>query len=355
VTAENTEETMTLVAATGAPTLHEPSGAGHVTEQTRDNAELLAIPEVLNGDSEALVGTLGKGLDYVRGELGPGLVEDRIGIPLSGDGLVGERAGNFAAAYLMREAIFEAYIIMNPDSAAAREASVTESELLSPEAARERALAAEYHLESEVVYLEYSGTFGGEEAVAMLEELDDALSSPRVWYGGGLDSAAKAETVLDAGADAVVVGDVFHDIADVEAGLVEQARERFDEVPGHEQLVDWVAETADVGETSAMRYLSTIPEVADAEETGTAYLAAGVEFALAVDAIATGLTDPGAERVAEALREDSRLPETALAELLDGTQSELPRRVAAALLAERFDVDIADAFAARHLGVELPV
>jgi phosphoglycerol geranylgeranyltransferase len=391
VTAENTEETMELAAATDAPTLHEPSGAGHVTEQTRGYAELLAIPEVLNGETEALVGTLGKGLDYVRGELGPGFVEDRLGIPLDGDGLLGERLGNFAAAYLMQEAMFEAYIIMNPDSAAAREAGVTESDLLSPTAARERALAAEYHLESEVVYLEYSGTFGGEEAATILDELDDALTAPRLWYGGGLDSAEKAETVLAAGADAVVVGDVLHDVAGAEANLVDRAREAFDSagessetvddagesseagaeehdetvddagessetvdgVPDYGKLADWVEEAVDVGETSATRYLSTVPEVDDAADLATEYLAAGVELALVVDAIADQLDDPDAERIAETLRADSRLAETRLAGLLDEEQADLPRRIAATLLADRFDVAIADGFAARHLGVEV--
>ena len=353
VTAENSEETMALVAATSAPMLHEPSGAGHVTEQTRESAESIAIPEVLNGDTEALVGTLGQGLDYVRGELGPGLVERRTGIPLDGDGLLGRRLGNFAAAYLMREAVFEAYIIMNPDSAAAREAGVTESDLLSPQAARERALAAEYHLKSEVVYLEYSGTFGGEEAVATLTELDDALTMPRIWYGGGLDSAEKADTVLDAGADAVVVGDVLHDIADVEADLVEQARAAFETPPDHTQLLDWVEETVDVGETSARRYLSTIPEVDDAAGMATEYLAAGVEFALSVDAIAAQLDEPDRTDVSDALREDSRLARTRLAASLDSEQADLPRRLAATLLADRFDVALPDALAARHLGVEL--
>jgi len=368
VTAGNTEETMALVLATGAPMVHEPSGAGHVTEQTRESAELLAIPEVLNGNSEALVGTLGKGLNYVRGELGPGLVGGGIGIPLDSDGLLGERLGNFAAAYLMQEAVFEAYIIMNPNSAAAREAGVTESDLLSPQAARERALAAEYHLESEIVYLEYSGTFGGEEAVTMLGELDDALTTPRLWYGGGLDSAEKAGSVLDAGADAVVVGDVLHDIADVEADLVAQAREAFDENPGddttapedrtagvpdHDRLVDWTTEAVDVSETSAMRYLSTIPEVDDAAGMATEYLAAGVEFALVVEAIADGLEDPDETQITQALCDAPRLSATHLARSLDDEQAEVPRRLAATLLADRFGVDVADAFSGGHLGIEL--
>jgi len=388
VTAENTEETMRLVTATGVPTLHEPSGAGHVTEQTRDSADVIAIPEVLNGDIEALVGTLGKGLDYVRGELGPGAVEDRLGIPVSGDSFLGSRLGNFAAAYLMHEAAFEAYIIMNPDSAAAREAGVTEADLLSPEAARERALAAEYHLESEVVYLEYSGTFGGEEAVTMLEELDDALTAPRLWYGGGLDSAEHAESMLDAGADAVVVGDVFHSIAAGEAELVQRARTAFEErlddvstteravgastpdpsadetgagstdggstggVPGHERLAEWVEETVDVSETSAARYLATVPGVESPVEMATGYLAAGVEFALTVEALAGQLDDPDEDRIAGALDADPRLATTRLAERFED-EPQLVRRLAASLLAERFDVDVSGVFAAKHLGVGL--
>ena len=392
VTAENTEETVELVAAAAVPTLHEPSGASHVTERTREKAELLAIPEVLNGDTEALVGTLGRGLDYVRGELGPGLVADRLGIPLDPEGIVGRRLGNFAAAYLMREAIFEAYIIMNPDCAAAREAGVTESELLSAQTARERALAAEYHLESEVVYLEYSGSFGGDEAATILAELDDALTSPRLWYGGGIDSAQRADTVLDAGADAVVVGDVLHDIANVEADLIERARGTFDAntagsassgetaspekkgerqksadaredaaervrsagVPDHGRLVEWVRKTVDVGETSAVRYLSTIPEVDDPAGVATEYLAAGVEFVLVVDAVADRLDDPDGRQVIETLRADARLAETHLTGSLDGEQTAVPRQLAATLLADRFDIDVDGAFAARHLSVGSP-
>ncbi|ERH09683.1 MAG: putative phosphate-binding enzyme [halophilic archaeon J07HX64] len=294
----------------------------------------------------------------------------------------------------MREAAFEAYIIMNPDSAAAREAGVTETDLLSPEAARERALAAEYHLESEVVYLEYSGTFGGEEAVTMLEELDDALTTPRLWYGGGLDSAERAESVLDAGADAVVVGDVLHGVADAEATLLERARTAFEEhlehdgptttegsvdvstpdasadetgggsagetspgastggVPGHERLVEWVGETVEVSETSAARYLATIPGVESPVEMATGYLAAGVEFALVVEALAGRLDEPSVDRITEALDGNNRLAATRLAELFDG-EPRLVRRLAASLLAERFDADIPGSFDTEHLGVGL--
>jgi phosphoglycerol geranylgeranyltransferase len=353
VTPQNTEETMNLVAATETPVLHEPSGASHVTQGTRGDADYFAVPEVLNGEAEALVGTLGRGLDYVREEFGPGLVSDRLGIPLDGDGIIGRRVGNFTAGYLMNEAVFEAYIIMNPESAAAREAGVTESDLLSPEAARQRALAAEYHLGSEVVYLEYSGTFGGDEAVETLEAVDDACSWPRLWYGGGLDSGEKAERVLAAGADAVVVGDVFHDVAELEAELFDQARETFDDVPTHDRLTDWVESTVDVETVSATRYLSTIPDVDDAPARATRYLAASLEFGLACAALAETVENPSGEDISAAVAEDARLTETRLAGSLNGSQRELSRRIAGSLVAEPFDVVVENGFATRHLGISL--
>lgn len=353
VTAANTEETMELVDAVGVPVIHEPSGPDHVTEGTRGRADHLAIPEVLNGDSEALVGTLGRGLDYVRGHLAPAIVEEHLSLPLHGEGFLGRRLGNFAAAYLMETALFEAYIVMNPDSAAARESGVTEADLLSPQVARERALAAEYHLDSEVVYLEYSGTFGGDEAVEILTELDDALSSTRLWYGGGLDSADHVEAVRDAGADTVVVGDVFHEIADLEAELLLQAAATFDGVPEHDQLRGFVEETVDVEETSAARYLSTVPAVTDPTETATEYLAAGVELGLVTAGVAADLGEPSRAAFATAVQENEQVAATRMASLLGDDR--LPRRLAATVLADRFDVALADGFTARHLAVELPL
>jgi phosphoglycerol geranylgeranyltransferase len=345
VTDRNTEETFELATATGVPAVHEPSAPTHVTSQTREQARFLAIPEVLNGDSEALVGTLGKGLDRVREEFAPDLIEETVGFRPGN--LLGGRLTDSAAAYLMQTAVFEAYIIMNTDSAAAREANVTEADRLSPQAARERALAAEYHLESEIIYLEYSGTYGGSEAVDILEAVDDATGWSRLWYGGGLDDRERTERMLDAGADAVVVGDVFHDIAAVERDLLDQARAEFapEEVPDVETLEQFADETID-GETSATRYLATIPAVDAPARHAIEYLAAAVELALRLDALALDLTDPDAETLKEALR---GLPAQArVTDLLDGSE-ETVRRLARGVLADRFDVDAGDGFATRHL------
>ncbi|PSQ37389.1 heptaprenylglyceryl phosphate synthase [Halobacteriales archaeon SW_10_66_29] len=322
VTQQNTEETFDLLTDADVPAFHEPSAAAHVTEQTRDQAAFLAIPEVLNGDSQGLVGTLGEGIEYVREDLGPGMVEEKLGFSL--DGLFDGKLGDLAAAWLMEEAVFEAYIIMNVDSAAAREANVTDEDLLTPQEARQRALAAEYHLESELVYLEYSGTFGGEEAVELLEAIDDAVAWSRIWYGGGLDSRENAQAVLDAGADAVVVGNVFHEIAT----------------------------TVDVGETSAACYLSTITDLPDPEDRATRYLAAGVETTLALAGIAADLDDPSTAEIREAVA-DSPPGEDALATVLDGDAPSVATAIAVGLLAERFGLSAGKSFVGPHIGVDL--
>lgn len=351
VTERNTEETFDLLSDSGVTAFHEPSEASHVTKRSREDAEFLAVPEVLNGDSEALVGTLGRGLDYVREDLGPSMIEDKIGLPL--DGLLGDRAADFAAAWLMHEAIFEAYIIMNPDSAAAREANVTSEDLLTPQEAKERALAAQHHLESEIIYLEYSGTFGGEEALEILTAIDDAVSWSQIWYGGGLDDRSNVNAVLDAGADAVVVGDVFHRIADVEAKLFEQARDRFEADAETADVRAWVEETLDVSESDAGRYLSTIPAVTRPDQRAAQYLTRGVELALAVDALAADLDEPTMSDIQRAVRH-ADLPGAAEFAAIPGADGEaVTGRIARGLLAEHFDLTAEEAIAARHLAVEL--
>jgi phosphoglycerol geranylgeranyltransferase len=347
VTDRNTEETFDLLAVADVPTLHEPSAPTHVTDQTREHADFFAIPEVLNGDTEALVGTLGTGLDRVRADLAPDWVEDRVGI--RPDGVLGGRIGDTAAGYLMQTAVFEAYIIMNTDSAAAREANVTEDDRLSPQEAHERALAAEYHLDSEIVYLEYSGTFGGDEAVALLEAIDDATSWSRVWYGGGLDDRERTAQILDAGADAVVVGDSFHDIAETEREVVERARETFDDPPTAETVEAWVAETVALAEATPTRYLATIPDVSAPEAAASEALAAAVDLVLRLDALAADLTDPDEATLRRELRERSLLGEARLTTLL-GDETAV-RRLALALLTDRFGID--DGTATRHLAVTL--
>jgi phosphoglycerol geranylgeranyltransferase len=275
VTEQNTLETFDLLEAAPVTAFHEPSAATHVTEDIHDRAEFMAVPEVLNGHTDAIVGALGKSLEYGREEMAPEIIREKLPVPVGGT--IEDRLSNFLTSWLFDAAVFEAYIIMNVDSAAAREAGVTETDRLSPREAKQHAMAAEHHLESEVVYLEFSGTFGGEEAVDILDSVDDGVGWSRVWYGGGLANREDARAVLEAGADAVVVGDIFHRTAAEERAHCEAAREALGTDADREEIEEWIDETVDVDAFSGTRYLSTIMSVQDPRTLARQYLATAVE------------------------------------------------------------------------------
>ncbi|WP_115864970.1 heptaprenylglyceryl phosphate synthase [Halorussus litoreus] len=273
VTPRNTEETFDLLAPASIPVFHEPSGPRQVTRQARERADLLAVPEVLNGDVESLVGDLGEATEYAREELVPDLLADEL--PWLPDAIADPLA-SVATSWLLAEAVFEAYVVQNPDSAAAREAGVSADDLLSPREAKQRAMAAERHLGSELVYLEYSGTYGGDEAAEILDRVSDALSWSRLWYGGGLDSREHAARMLDAGADAVVVGDAFHRVADEESEVCERAERELGTGAEAAAVDAWVREHVSVADSNAAAYLATIPSVSDPERFAQRYLTAAV-------------------------------------------------------------------------------
>lgn len=351
VTGQNTEETLELVAGRPRPAIQEPSGVRQVTERTREQADYFAVPQVLNGDTEAIVGTLGSGIEYLREELGPSYLEDKLPIPL-GNGLE-RRVVSLFSSWTLQEAVFEAYIIMNLDSAAAREASVTEDDLLSPRKAKQRAMVAETVLESEIVYLEYSGTFGGEEAEAILEDVSGALSWSRLWYGGGLDSRENVEAVLEAGADAVVVGNVFHEIADEEADLCEDAVAELAPDATRGDVEDWLTTAIDVGETSAVEYLSTIPSLSNPTARAREYLVATIEATLALERLADKFEGDvaSADELDTALDRREELPGgVELENVLNGDGQSLPRKLVFGLLADRLDID-AEGLPVEHISV----
>ncbi|MFB6175535.1 MAG: geranylgeranylglyceryl/heptaprenylglyceryl phosphate synthase [Halobaculum sp.] len=305
VTPFHTEATFDLLELADTPAFHEPSAAEHVTAATRDAATFLALPEVLNGDVEALVGTLGEGIESIHDDLLPARLAGTV--PSWILDRWGDRLQDVLSSWLLSTAVFEAYIIQNPDSAAAREASVTEDDLLSPSEARRRAMAAEHHLDSEVVYLEYSGTFGGDEATEILTELADVTEWARVWYGGGVRSSEQADAVLAAGADAVVVGDVFHDIAAEEATLARRCAEAVadgDASPAPTAIREWVRESRATDDLAATQYLSTIPTVDSPAELAHRYLTATISLWLwladgPADAPAPWETEPFADLFAD--------------------------------------------------------
>jgi phosphoglycerol geranylgeranyltransferase len=334
VTATNTEQTFDLLAPTSVPVFHEPSGPRHVTARTREQADLLAIPEVLNGDSASLVGQLGAGTEYIREEMVPEMVRERLPwLPA----LAADSLADFATSWLLADAVFEAYVIQNPDSAAAREANVTESDLLSPREAKQRAMAAERHLESELVYLEYSGTYGSDEAAETLADISEGLTWSRLWYGGGIDSRERAEAILDAGADTVVVGNAFHRVADEEAELCERAAERLDADADPSAVREWVDENVALADSNAAAYLATIAGAPDPERLARRYLTATVGTWLRLrarhDASESGADASDDAAVRPGLGEDLRRalgPD--LLDGLSGTDAALVRRNLRALL-----------------------
>jgi phosphoglycerol geranylgeranyltransferase len=99
----------------------------------------------------------------------------------------------------------EAYIVLNPEASVAE---LTDADCsLSADEVGSYARIAEKMFGQDIVYVEYSGTFGDPEKVSAAQEgLDDAT----LFYGGGVHDY---DTAYEMGqhADAVVVGDLLHD------------------------------------------------------------------------------------------------------------------------------------------------
>jgi phosphoglycerol geranylgeranyltransferase len=100
----------------------------------------------------------------------------------------------------------EAYIVLNPDSAVAQYTQANCEQ--RPEDVAAYAAVAEQMFGQEVVYVEYSGTFGDPETVAAAA---DAIDDATLFYGGGVHDYDTARTMGDR-ADVVVVGDLIHDV-----------------------------------------------------------------------------------------------------------------------------------------------
>ncbi|MFC7176113.1 phosphoglycerol geranylgeranyltransferase [Halosegnis marinus] len=114
----------------------------------------------------------------------------------------------------------EAYIVMNPDSSVA-EYTEADCDLDAADVAA-YAEVAERMFGQEIVYVEYSGTFGDSEVVAAASE---ALDEATLFYGGGVGDYDAAYE-MGRHADTVVVGDLIHDAgSDAVRETVEGARD----------------------------------------------------------------------------------------------------------------------------------
>jgi phosphoglycerol geranylgeranyltransferase len=99
----------------------------------------------------------------------------------------------------------EAYIILNSEASVAE---LTDADCdQTPEDVAAYAEVAEQMYGQEIVYVEYSGTFGDPDVV---EAAADALEEATLFYGGGIRDYESANTMAEH-ADTIVVGDLVHD------------------------------------------------------------------------------------------------------------------------------------------------
>lgn len=103
------------------------------------------------------------------------------------------------------EVLAEGYVIMNSESTAAR---LTEADThLELDDVVAYARMAEHLFKMPIFYLEYSGLFGDMELV---RDIRRVLRNTQLFYGGGIDSLAKAQAAQEA-ADTIVVGNVIYE------------------------------------------------------------------------------------------------------------------------------------------------
>jgi putative glycerol-1-phosphate prenyltransferase len=108
--------------------------------------------------------------------------------------------------------IVEGYIILNPDSTAAR---VTEAYIPKDDAEiHAMAELADRLLKLPIIYMEYSGTYGD---IKLVRSIRDKLKQARLVYGGGISSAEQA-TEAGQAADMIIVGNLIY--TDLDAALI---------------------------------------------------------------------------------------------------------------------------------------
>lgn len=102
----------------------------------------------------------------------------------------------------------EGYCIMNPECKAAQ---LTEANTdLSEDDAASYALMAEKMFHLPIFYLEYSGKYGDP---AVVRAVRDTLMETKLFYGGGINSTARAEEMSGL-ADCIIVGNyIYEDLA----------------------------------------------------------------------------------------------------------------------------------------------
>ncbi|CAJ35989.1 phosphoglycerol geranylgeranyltransferase [Methanocella arvoryzae] len=170
ITKENVGNLVTMLAEYRKPKVLEPS----VSAVLRDDVDFIFIPSVFNTKSSKWLVGIQK--DFLRDH------------PVSSwDNIVPE-----------------AYLVLNPLSAVA---IVTRAQTgISPQDAAAYGRLADRLFKFPIMYLEYSGTYGNPELVRAVRE---KLTNTVLYYGGGIDSREKAETMAKY-AHTIVVGNAIY-------------------------------------------------------------------------------------------------------------------------------------------------
>ncbi|ELZ91882.1 geranylgeranylglyceryl phosphate synthase-like protein [Haloferax mucosum ATCC BAA-1512] len=121
----------------------------------------------------------------------------------------------------------EAYIVLNPDSSVAEYTEADTDQSADDVASFAR--VAEKMFGQDIVYIEYSGTYGDPEKVCAAH---DALDDATLFYGGGIHDYESAHE-MGTCADVVVVGDLLHDkgvdaVRETVEGAKDASAERID-------------------------------------------------------------------------------------------------------------------------------
>lgn len=182
----------------------EPYSSSHVSSETIQAVDYLSIPAVYNGDHDHFVE---KHVDLFT-EVGSKPEETLgSGLPIVGDLITSK--GHDVVSEISERIIGEGYVIQHIASKAAEMAGVGTS--FTTDQVAGAALATESFYGFPIFYIEYSGTYGGPEDV---EAASKYLNETMLLYGGGIENSQQTKEILAAGADAVVVGNCFHDDPD---------------------------------------------------------------------------------------------------------------------------------------------
>ncbi|MBZ5750895.1 MULTISPECIES: heptaprenylglyceryl phosphate synthase [Metabacillus] len=122
-----------------------------------------------------------------------------------------EAVKEFGEIMNWEELIVEGYCILNPDCKAATLADAKTDLSIEDVVAYARVAENMFHLP--IFYLEYSGKLGD---ITVVEQTKKALTSTKLFYGGGITSAEEAKNFAQY-ADAVVVGNIIY--TDLNAAL----------------------------------------------------------------------------------------------------------------------------------------